>query len=222
MKICKNCKVKIKSNNDSCPLCKTVLTTSDEKVTEDIYPVIKTNLQKYDLITRVFMFISVIGAVLMIIINYETYNGLLWSVISTALIIYFWSIMSYAIKHNINIAYKFLVQTISISLLTVLIDYIMGYTGWAVNYVVPEVIITANIAVLILIIVNRMNWYNYILYQIAIAILGFIPLVLYLLKIIHEPLSTTVSVVVSFMILCGTIIFNDKDVKNELKRRLHF
>jgi len=222
MKICKNCKVKIMSNNDSCPLCKTVLTTSDEKVTEDIYPIIKTNLQKYDLITRIFLFVSVIGAVLMVIINYATYNGLLWSVISTALIIYFWSIMSYAIKHNINIAYKFLVQTISISLLTILIDYIMGYTGWAVNYVVPEVITAANIAVIILIIVNRMNWYNYILYQIVIAILGFIPLVLFLLGIIHEPWSTTISVAVSFMILCGTIIFNDKDVKNELKRRLHF
>ena len=222
MKICKNCKVKIMSNNNSCPLCKTVLTNSDEKVTEDIYPIIKTYIQKYNLITRIFLFLSIIGAVLMVIINYKTYNGLLWSVISIALIIYFWSIIRHAIKHNINTAYKFLVQTISISLLTITIDYIMGYTGWAINYVVPEVIITANIAVLILIIVNRMNWRNYILYQITIVILGFIPLVLYLIGIIHEPLSTTVSVVVSFVILCGTIIFNDKDVKNELKRRLHF
>ncbi|MDD2376056.1 MAG: DUF6320 domain-containing protein [Clostridia bacterium] len=222
MKICKNCKVKVISNNKGCPLCKTVLTPSDEKVIEDIYPIIKTNFKKYNMLTRIFLFLSILGAIVTIIINYATYNGLLWSVISIAFILYFWSIISHAIKHNINIAYKFLVQTICISLLTIIIDYIMGYTGWAVNYVVPELIITANIAVLILIIVNRMNWYNYVLYQMAIVILGFIPLILFFLGIIHEPWSTTISVVVSLMILCGTMIFSDKNVKNELKRRLHF
>jgi len=222
MKSCKSCKVKIESNNNICPLCKTVLTDLDETIIDDIYPTIKTNIHKYNLITRLFLFLSILGALVTVIINYATYNGLLWSVISIAFILYSWSIISNAIKNNINIAYKILVQTICISLLTIIIDNTIGYTGWAVNYVVPELIITANITVLILTIINRMNWYNYVLYQLAIAILGFIPIILFFCGIIHEPWSTTISVIVSFMVLCGTMIFSDKNVKSELKRRLHF
>jgi hypothetical protein len=222
MRICKSCKVKVESNNNICPLCKTVLTDYDEKVVENIYPTIKINIHKYNIITRLFLFLSILGAVVTVIINYATYNGLLWSVISIAFILYSWSIISNAIKNNINIVSKIFVQTICISALTIIIDNTIGYTGWSVNYVVPELIITANITALILIIINRMNWYNYVLYQIAIAILGFIPVILFFCGIIHEPWATTISVVVSFMVLCGTFIFSDKNVKSELKRRLHF
>jgi VIT1/CCC1 family predicted Fe2+/Mn2+ transporter len=222
MKICKNCNVKVVSNTNICPLCKTVLNDFDKKVSEDTYPTITANLHKYNIITRLFIFLSVIFTVGTIIVNFVTYNGFLWSIIAIASILYFWSIIAHAIKHNINIVRKIFVQTIAISLLTIVIDITIGYIGWSVNYVVPEIIIIANIAALILIIINRMKWYSYILYQIAIAILGFIPVILYFCGIMHELWSVMVSVIISFVVLCGTVIFSDKSVKNELKRRLHF
>lgn len=222
MRLCKNCNVKVISDTNICPLCRTVLIENGEGIVEDTYPVIKTNIHKYNVITRIFLFLSIIFTVSTIVVNYITYNGFLWSIIAISSILYFWSIIAHAIKHNINIAGKILVQTLSISILAIIIDITVGYIGWSVNYVLPEIIIVANITVLILIIINRMNWYNYILYEIAIAVLGFIPVILFFCGIIHEQWSATISVAISFAVLCGTVIFSDKSVKSELKRRLHF
>lgn len=220
MKNCKNCKIKVSSNDDICPLCKTVLTGSEEG--KQTYPKITINKSKYNLIIRIYLFLSIVGIVCTAVVNYLTYNGFMWSIISTAALLYFWSIISHAIKNNVNIAYKILIQTICISILSVVIDIVIGYTGWSVNYVVPGLTTTANVTVLILIIINRMNWKNYILYQISIIALGFIPIILIFCNIIYELWYSVISVGIAFIILCGTIIFSDNDVKGELKRRLHF
>lgn len=221
MKDCKSCKVKVFSNDNICPLCKTVLTGSGEE-SEKTYPTISTNKSKYNLIIRIYLFLSIIGIVVTAVVNYLRYNGFMWSIIPTAAILYFWSIINHAIKHNVNIVYKIFIQTLCISILAVVIDMVIGYTGWSVNYVVPGLTSAANVTVLILVIINRMNWNNYILYQIAIIALGFIPIILLLCGIIYALWYTVISVGISFVILCGTIIFSDKNVKGELKRRLHF
>lgn len=219
MKNCKSCNVKVSSNDNVCPLCKTVLTGTG---TEQTYPKITENKNSYNLIIRIYLFLSVVGIVVTAVVNFLTYNGFMWSIISTAALLYFWSIISHAIKHNVHIAYKIFIQTLCISILTVVIDVVIGYTGWSVNYVVPGLTATANVTVLILVIINRMDWKNYILYQIAIIALGFIPIILLFCNLIHAVWYTVISVGISFAILCGTIIFSDKDVKSELKRRLHF
>ena len=222
MKNCKSCKIKVSSNDYICPLCKTVLTSNEEDKSEQTYPTIKINKNKYNIIIRTYLFLSIVGIVVTVAINYLTYNGFLWSIISTAAFLYFWSIITHAIKHNVNIAYKIFIQTICISILTVVIDVVIGYKGWSVDYVVPGLTAAANVTVLILIIINRMNWNNYILYQIAIIALGFIPIILIFCNITNEIWYTIISVGISFVILCATIIFSDKNVKSELKRRLHF
>ena len=103
-----------------------------------------------------------------------------------------------------------------------IIDFVIGYSGWAVNYVVPNLFSAANIAVLIIIIVNRVNWHDYVMYQMSIAFLGFIPIVLFVFGIIDKPLITIIATAISALTLLTAFIFGDKVVKSELKRRFHF
>lgn len=222
MKTCKRCNINIRDNIDICPLCRTVLTDIDGTAAARTYPVIEVNPHKYNIIKRIFLFISVISGAGAVITNYLTYNGVMWSVLTIAAIIYFWILMTYSIKRNINIASQILLQLLCVSVLTVIIDNSIGYIGWSVNQVIPEIIILANISLLIIIFVNRMYWHTYILYQIVIAISGLIPGILYLCKLIKEPLPTIIATVTSFLVLLVTIIFGDKTIKSELKRRFHF
>lgn len=222
MKFCKRCKVKIHGDNNVCPLCRTILTTYGNNQLEKVYPVIEVNLHKYNIIKRTFLFISILVAAATAITNYMTYTGVIWSAITISAIIYFWIIMAYSIKHNRNIASQILVQVICISILTVIMDYAIGYRGWSVNYVIPEIIMLANISVLVIIIVNRMYWHTYVINQIVIAILGLIPGVLYLCNLTEVPLPTVAATATSFSVLVGMTIFGDKTIKSELKRRFHF
>lgn len=222
MKICKRCNVKIHEDTDICPLCRTVLTDIGGGTPRRTYPDIEVNPHKYNIIKRMFLFISVLSGVTTAVTNYLTYNGVIWSAISIAAIIYFWIILSYSIKRNANIASKILVQVLGVSGLTVIMDIAVGYSGWSVNHVIPEIIILANISVLILVIVNRMYWHTYVLNQIVIAVFGLIPGVLYLCGLIQVLLPTVFATATSFTVLVGTMIFGDKTIKSELKRRLHF
>jgi len=222
MKTCKRCNVKVVDDSNICPLCRTVLTNIDNENSEKTYPTIEVSPHKYDIIKRLFMLISIVSAVVSIVTNYLTYNGVIWSAITIAAIIYFWVLMTYSIKRNRNIASQILVQVICASILTVIMDNSIGYIGWSVNYVIPEIIILANISLLIIITLNRMYWHTYILNQMVIATCGLIPGVLYICGVIKVPLPTIIATATSFLVLAVTMIFGDKTIGSELKRRFHF
>ena len=222
MKTCKSCKVYVQDDSDICPLCRTVLTNIDGEILEKSYPAIEVNPHKYNILKRTFLFISILTASTSVITNYLTYHGVIWSAITIAAIIYLWVLMAYSIKRNRTIASQILVQVLCVSSLTVIMDSSIGYVGWSVNYVIPEIIILANISVLVLIIVNRMYWQTYVLNQMVIAVCGLIPGVLYLCGLIQVPLPTIIATATSFIVLVFTMIFGDKTIKSELKRRFHF
>jgi hypothetical protein len=189
---------------------------------EKTYPTIEVSPQKYNIIKRIFLFISIFSAAASIITNYLTYSGVIWSAITISAIIYFWVIMTYSIKRNRNIASHILVQVLCISFITVVMDKSIGYIGWSINHVIPELLILANVAVLIIVFVNRMYWNTYILNQIVIAVCGLIPGVLFLCGLVQNPFPTGIATATSVTVLIVMIIFGDKTVKSELKRRFHF
>ena len=120
-----------------------------------------------------------------------------------------------------NLASKIVLQTIAAEVLLVMIDHSTGYAGWSVNYGIPSTLLFADLAVVFLIIVNRLNWQSYFMYQIAITIFSFIPVILWAAGLVTRPLMALITVVVTVAILFVTIKWGDRSVKTELKRRFH-
>ena len=89
------------------------------------------------------------------------------------------------------------------------------------NYGIPSTLLFADLAVVFLIIVNRLNWQSYFMYQIAITIFSFIPVILWAAGLVTRPLMALITVVVTVAILFVTIKWGDRSVKTELKRRFH-
>jgi len=222
MKTCKRCKVYVQDDSNICPLCRTVLTNSDGEVQDKEYPTIEVSVHKYNILKRIFLFVSILSTAASVITNYLTYRGVIWSAITIAAIIYLWVIMTYSIKRNRNIASQILVQVLCVAILSVIMDNAIGYVGWSVNHVIPEIVILANVSVLILVFVNRMYWNTYVINQIVIAICGLIPGVLFLCGVIKVPLPTIIATATSIIVLIVMMIFGDKTIKSELKRRFHF
>ena len=69
---------------------------------------------------------------------------------------------------------------------------------------------------------NRLNWQSYFMYQIAITIFSFIPLILWAAGWITSPMMSVITVILSVSVLLITIILGDRSVKKELKRRFYF
>ena len=112
-------------------------------------------------------------------------------------------------------------STLGMAVLLLVTDHVLGYQGWSVNYGIPSIILFADIAIVFLILVNRMNWQSYFMYQIAITLFSFIPIALWAAGFITQPVMAIITVILSVLILTMTVLLGDRRVKNELIRRFH-
>lgn len=188
-----------------------------------MYPTIEFNLGAFHLLRKIFTFIALLTALTMFIINYATYDfaPLLWSLISVAAIVYAMITVYYSILNNSNLASKILVQTIGASILCVIIDNVIGYKGWSVNFIIPALILISNFVVIILMIVNPMKRQTYFMYQLTITIFSVLSFALCFTKIITRDEVAIAAGIICVLSLIGSILFGDKGFKNELIRRFH-
>ena len=116
-----------------------------------------------------------------------------------------------------------MIQTIAISILTLCIDFIIGYSGWAINLAIPIIIMVANVTLLVLTIVSIKRYYKYIIYHIIIFILSLIPLVIYVSSgdIIVRPIFTLIASAIAIIAFLLSLLLYGKSFVAELDRRLH-
>lgn len=221
MKRCEKCGVAVADDTKTCPLCNRILVGEAGKQRPPMYPEIDFDVGKFNLLSNTFLLLLILVAVVLGVINYVTYDGLAWSVAALVLIVYLGITVLYSVMHHANLASKIVVQMIGFQVLTVACDWVLGFTGWSVNYMVPGSILCANLAIVLLMIVNPMNWQSYFMYQISITIFALIPLILCFTGVIDKPLFSYVMTGISVLILVVTIVWGDKKVKNELIRRFH-
>ncbi len=186
-----------------------------------MYPQIRYDQKRLKKLAAIFYgLLFFVGAILGVI-NYATYSGSLWSIIAIGLMAYTALTVEYSILRHANLASKILMQTVAAQVLLVALDHSTGYNGWSVNYGIPSTILFADLSVVFLILVNRMNWQSYFMYQIAITVFSFIPLILWAAGLLTRPFLALFTVTVTVIILAVTIVLGDRSVKTELKRRFH-
>ena len=125
-----------------------------------IYPK-KLSSKKGELILKICIISSILMAIVLFIINKALTPQIPWAALTNAGIVYIWVTVLYAINKNINIAGHVLVQTIAISILSIYIDYMLGFRGWSINIAIPILIIISNITMLVLTIVSHKKYIKY-------------------------------------------------------------
>ena len=185
------------------------------------YPVVEYDKNKWKKLVYLFYGILAVVAVVLGVVNIATYDHLWWSGIAIPGIAYAGLTVRYSILKHANLGKTVVIETIGMQVLLIMIDRVLGYEGWSVNYAVPATILFADVAVVFLILVNRLNWQSYFMYQLAITIFSFIPLILWAVGLVTRPLMAFITVVLTVFILAMTIFLGDRGVKNELIRRFH-
>ena len=185
-----------------------------------IYPK-KINANNSEKITKIMLIISIAIAIILTIINKLTTPNVPWAALANGGIIYIWVIVIYSIHRNVNIAGHVLVQTIAISLLTVFIDYRLGFKGWSLSLAIPIILIVANTAMLILTIVSHKKYLRYAIYQLIICIFSLLPPYFIFKHIVSNPVLCYVAIGISILNFLLTIVLCAKDVKEAVVRKFH-
>ena len=98
MNRCRKCNIDIMDDSIICPLCKNVLDLSDEmKGTDKMgmyksksisYPDIVKKRKWIKFVIRLCIFLSIIAEIILVLINYATYKGTPWSIVTGACLAY--------------------------------------------------------------------------------------------------------------------------------------
>lgn len=221
MKFCERCGVEINNPIERCPLCYTPLVQKDNFPEIPSYPDLLGQAERYNLVRRVMIMLSLAISTICLTINILAGHRVWWSLIVIGNILYMWIAISTAVRKRARLGYNILIQAISLSALLVLIDWFSGHSNWALNYVVPFLLITATLSITVIIIVRRMDARSFILYFILTALIGFVPIILVAVGQINVLWPALVAALYSGLSLISLFIFADRVTKQELKKRFH-
>jgi|GEM_PF-174206 len=185
----------------------------------ETYPDIYQKTHKLLLAIRIAVFAAIVAEGIVMVINYVTFNGVYWSLIVGAGLLYGIISLLYSVRTRRSL--QSIVQTemfLTIPLLLAL-DIILGYTGWSDGYAIPILFGAVDIAMVILMIIAVDGWQSYIMTEIVAFLLSILMLVLGLTGIANLTLFTLLSAAVTGLILAGTLIIGERMISNELRRR---
>lgn len=217
------CGILIMDDTETCPLCHTVL-DCQKKDWENLneYPDIPVKRRRFSRILKAALFLCVLTTILCVFINYKTGVKFPWSSIVGVALFY-----GYYLFYLMSDKYAGYMKRIVFAIFwavaaTIVLDIIFGFRKWSFNFVLPGGIILFNIAIIILMIVNRRNWQSYIMSMVISIVLAIIPLGFARIGLISFPTVSELAFISCLAVFLGTIIFGGRAANSELKRRFHF
>ncbi len=230
MKYCERCKVKVDTDLKKCPLCSAVLTYDGRpddgnalpEAGNSKYPaVITETVSKYNFVFRLFLFISVVIASTCLLINILTYRGILWSAYVAGTLLYVWIVIAYPIFKKRKLGQIIVLDTIATAIYVYSLELATKTKGWGLTYVTPFLFIASTLFITFVILLKRLKWREYTVYQTVMVIMGFLPVIFCATGLVTAIWPSIFSAFYSFITLMGMFIFGDKKYKDELIKRFH-
>lgn len=230
MNKCQHCNIFVYDNIDVCPMCHRVLDEMEEDELQARmqqfgqgapYPDIRKRTKSLHFVMRLILFLFILAEISLVVVNYYVTPHIWWSGISGVAMAYIYFSMVYWIRHDAGYSAKIGSQLILTMLLLFGIDYFTGMLGWSLEWAIPGVILFGDAIVFFLMMLNRHHWYSYTVLLLVIAICAGTIIGLYCWGKISNIVLPVICAVVTGVYLLATIIFGDRELKRELKRRFH-
>ena len=219
MKYCSHCKVYIRQERDKCVLCENKLEESKRKSEEvflDIPPFYESNLA-----LKIMVFISIVALVVSFGINMIFPSNINWPVLFMFAVISIWIGLIIIVQKRYHIPKKIVWQAIIISVLAVFWDYKTGWRGWSLDYVIPIACVSAMIIMYVTAKVMNLSIRDYITYIVLSGIFGIIPILFIILNLVNVVYPSIISIGFSIILLSAIFIFQGKEIKAEITKRMH-
>lgn len=216
---CVNCHLSVLDESETCPLCRSILEPEGEM--ENMYPELRVQMHRRLLACRIWLFFVLASEAVLIAVDLNDSFPVAWSVITGLALLYSYLVLRYAVLGRSGYRAKVLVLAILAVLAAIAADFVIGYRGWSVDYVLPAGILLVDAVVLGCMIWNRRNWQSYLMWQLLMILLSAIPLTLCLLGLERRSLMAFLPAWVSCGLFLGTVIIGGPRAWTELRRRFH-
>lgn len=207
-----------------CPLCQTELRPSSIKkdTEEDIYPKIVKKKDNDAFIIKVVGFITIDISLFSIFLNMLFVKQKFWSLIIILVAGAIWISTVIAVTKHRSILKYLWQQTIVVTIVALIIDFLVGKQGWGITFILPIMLTISIIVMYTLSKILHLEAGDYMIYILLDALLGMIPLIV--LRTSFEmitPIPSCICVLTSLISVIGLILFDGKEMLSELKKRFY-
>jgi hypothetical protein len=220
--------VRVSTVTDRCPLCHRSLAEQQDNAARHTYPVEQPLQKKSISLARLVSLSAICLILLSLIINWMAWDGWLWSVIISAHVLYLWLVGWLTLNKGVHPGLKLMTHALSITLLLVIVNVLsrsnvtISRISWAVSYTMPIIFIGFITLIDIIILRKKHNLRDYMLYQLSLCVIGFIPLVLVLTGVARPVWPSVITAALAGLTILGLIIWAKKIIMSELGRKFHF
>lgn len=218
MRKCDNCQVEIKGNWELCPLCELPLDL-DQKVVASSYPEVSLKYDKRS-ITKWLSILSIVIIFVTLALGLIWQGRIQWLQASLFGIMTMWLAVLIILRKRRNVAKSILYLLITLSLLCIYLDYLIGWTGWSTTFAVPIICSASISGLFIAAYFMKMRVSDYVLYLVAAAILGLVPILFLLFNLVTTVIPSWISIGLSALMLVIIFIFRGSDMLREVQKRM--
>ena len=222
MDYCENCKASIKGDWEICPLCQTSMKqeNSEDKKSGSSFlndPLLFNRDQAKQTFFRVSLLLILLYFIAQIFYPFKFFGleYILFGLFIT------WTLGIIFVRKRRNLAKVITYYLLLISLATIYFDYLFGWRGWSITFVVPIISMSALLAIFIAMQVINLKVQDYVLYLQLAALFGLIPLLFLIMNWVGHPLPSLLSVILSIIMFIGVLIRYRKLLIRELQKRMH-
>lgn len=189
---CNSCNVDLPGTPKQCPLCKGELTGKGDGG-ENVFPPRLASQKLFSKkILAITAFVSVCVSAVCIAVNLIFPAGGWWSLFVLAGYLSLWADFAMLYRKRRNFAKSILWQVAFVSAIALLWDFFTGFHGWALDYVLPILCVSAMISIVLLANICKLHVQDYIIYLIIDCVLGVSTLILILTGILHTVIPCAV------------------------------
>jgi hypothetical protein len=218
MKYCDKCRVSVRGNRDSCPLCQSRLTGEGGP---EPFPVVKTIYRQFETFFKWLVFGTSAAAITCITVNLILPETGIWSLFALLGLCCFWLIMYLAIKRKGGISRYISNQALIVAIGSVVWDFATGWRGWSLDFALPITFTVAMLAIMVVATVLRSAAGEYVASLTMIGFGGLIPLIFFFAGVLYTAIPSLICAACSLILFVGLLVFQGSAMKYELSKRFH-
>lgn len=220
MKYCSNCKVYIRQDKEKCVLCENVLDKEKTKNNQKIFPKIPPFYES-NLALRILIFISIVAVVVSFAIDMIFPSSINWPILLLFGLLSIWFGLIMVVQKRYHIPKKIIWQVFIVSILSIFWDFETGWRGWSIDYVIPTICVSAMIIMYVTAKIMKLSIRDYITYAFIDGLFGIVPVLFILFDVVNVVYPSIISIGFSLISLSAIIIFQGKEIKEEINKRMH-
>lgn len=187
-----------------------------------MYPDVRLRMHRLIFASRIYLYAAILLEAALAGINLFVCPELSWSALAGLGLTLGYIVIRFGIASKAGYRSKTFWLSFAAVLCAVGIDFVIGFSGWSLDYVLPISILVVDLSIVVYMLTNRRNWQSYIMWQLAMIVLSFLPMTFFLLDLEHDPYFAFLPLIVSVLLFLGTLLIGGQRAEEELRRRFHF